>query len=263
MGGPISDGSVSRNWLLPERARDGLDAVPPISGGQRRIDLSRVVLARIHGYCYGRGHVGAYREVKRPFRWRSILHRGWLSLLTTIGRLSTWTFLSILPVYGWFFIGSNLEGSRYLYLASCGWSIGVAALIFEPRRTGLVSERRNQGLRRDALRVALFAALLFMLANGSVRRIDAWRGAAGIRDTVIASATAVLADTHCGTVRLAHVPDSRRGRLRLSQRAARCNLGANGSHHYSAPDSSPGWLLLRLDHRLVRSLRRIDEGRRS
>ena len=51
------------------------------------------------------------------------LWRGNRRQLAIAGSLALWVLLSIAPVYSMFDVSGTLQGSRYVYLASAGWSI--------------------------------------------------------------------------------------------------------------------------------------------
>jgi hypothetical protein len=106
-----------------------------------------------------------------------------------------WVFFSVAPVYSMVDISSTLQGSRYVYLAACGWSILTASLVFAmPRR----------------LNVAIAAGLLLVWTAGARMNARPWTEAAQIRDAVLSAAVRARA-AGCTTVWISAPPDSVRG----------------------------------------------------
>ena len=56
--------------------------------------------------------------------WRSLRAHFWLA-----NRLTAWIVLAVAPVYSLFFVSTELQGSRYLYLSCCAWSILLAHMV--------------------------------------------------------------------------------------------------------------------------------------
>jgi hypothetical protein len=117
-------------------------------------------------------------------------------------RLALWVLASIAPVFTFFFVGPTLEGSRYLYLGSCAWSLVVADLI------AAMSERI--GKHRLAFGAAIAATCVVFVASVQ-REIDVWWQAAELRDDVLANARTAITEAGCDGADFAGVPDSVEG----------------------------------------------------
>ena len=102
----------------------------------------------------------------------------------------------------WVLVGPTLEGSRYLYLGSCAWSLLVADLIAS------ASERLSA---RPHLFRASIAVIVVMFAVSVQREVGVWRQAADLRDRVLADARATIDRSGCATAAFASVPDSVHG----------------------------------------------------
>jgi hypothetical protein len=120
--------------------------------------------------------------------------------LVTVARGAAWVLLSVAPVYSMFFISADLQGSRYLYLGSCGWSILVAAMLLT-----------SPGGRRAQVETALLAALAFTGVIGVRWHLADWQEAARVRDRAILAAGEMLRRPDCTAVRFVDVPDSSGG----------------------------------------------------
>jgi hypothetical protein len=113
-------------------------------------------------------------------------------------RLALWILVSIAPVFTLFFVGPMLEGSRYLYLASCAWSLLVADLI------AAAADRVSSHL---AFRAAV-AAIVLVFAVSVQREVNVWSQAADLRDRVLADARTTLSRSGCAQAAFTAVPDS-------------------------------------------------------
>jgi hypothetical protein len=114
-------------------------------------------------------------------------------------RLGLWVLASIAPVFTLFYVGPTLEGSRYLYLASCAWSLILADLI------AAVSERLSN--RPLVFRTAI-AVIALVFAVSIQREVAVWRQAADLRDRVLADARTVIDRAGCTQGGFTSVPDS-------------------------------------------------------
>ena len=123
--------------------------------------------------------------------WRTRTRNDVNGALRAIG----WTLVSVAPAYSLFFISNDLQGSRYLYLASCGWSVLVASA-FVPRA----------GHRPAAL--APLVAFLGIYAVGAQVHLRDWERAAALRDAVLARATTEVARSTCRPLGFTNLPDS-------------------------------------------------------
>jgi hypothetical protein len=114
-------------------------------------------------------------------------------------RLALWVLASIAPVFTLFFVGPTLEGSRYLYLASCAWSLVMADLLAS------VSDRLSRPTMMFGGAVALVS---FMFVVSVQREIGIWQQAADLRNRVLAEARTVRGNAGCSEATFSKVPDS-------------------------------------------------------
>lgn len=114
-------------------------------------------------------------------------------------RGALWALVSILPVYRYFFIGPDLEGSRYLYLGSIGWAVLLVQLIFSA-----VGSLKRLGTILTILVTAASAVY-------SGRQLKRWEAAASLRDDVLRSARDAVLRSDCAAASFDQVPDSVRG----------------------------------------------------
>ncbi len=114
-------------------------------------------------------------------------------------RLALWVLAAVAPVFTYFFVNAQLEGSRYLYLAECGWALLAADLM----RTA--ADR----VRWRSLALACVAGTAVLSSTITLEReIAVWRRAADLRDRVLAEARASIINNRCAAARFTHVPDS-------------------------------------------------------
>jgi hypothetical protein len=109
--------------------------------------------------------------------------------------LALWVLVSIAPVYSMFDVSGTLQGSRYVYLATAGWSILLAALLMPDR---------------SPIGVALVALVCVIGAAGVRLNLAPWTRAAHMRDEVLAAVEQARADG-CTAVWIRNVPDSVQG----------------------------------------------------
>jgi hypothetical protein len=122
-------------------------------------------------------------------RWRSKVALG----------ATMWVFISVLPLIMMFYVGPQLEGARYLYLASTGWAalLVVAASALSEARPGT--------------RTVAVAAVGLVLVAGVVgvrAHLATWTHAATVRDVVMRSAAADRRLHSCDVVYLQNLPES-------------------------------------------------------
>lgn len=123
--------------------------------------------------------------------------------LHRVVRCGLWVLISIAPVYSLFFIGPNLEGARYVYLAAGAWALILADLIAAAAdRFG----RRSLVVGRT---VAVIVVAVYVV---SVQwEVGAWRQAAELRDRVLADARLAIRAAGCQRPAFTRVPDSFNG----------------------------------------------------
>ncbi len=115
----------------------------------------------------------------------------------TAVRAAAWVLLAAAPVYSMFYVTADLQGSRYLYLPACGWTLLLSALLL-----------RTSGATLPRLGLAVIAALLVAWAGGVRWHLADWQEASRLRDRVLASAHHQLSRTECAVVDFTGVPDS-------------------------------------------------------
>jgi hypothetical protein len=113
---------------------------------------------------------------------------------------AAWVLLPIVPIFPLFFVGPDLQASRFLYLPAVGWAALIVVVASEP------SARRH--LKPQS--VAAVVGLIVMSAYGTWLHLRPWREAALMRDRVEASALDA-GMTKCTNVTLSNLPDSVRG----------------------------------------------------
>ena len=116
-------------------------------------------------------------------------------LLTTSLKAALWIVAAVAPVYTFFYITPELQGSRYLYLAACGWSVLVALLISSSR-----GARQVVYVGGGAVAVVWACAIRAHLLD--------WEQAATVRDAVVSSAVKRLTVTSCRPLGFSDLPDS-------------------------------------------------------
>jgi hypothetical protein len=114
-------------------------------------------------------------------------------------RLALWVLASIAPVFTFFFVGPNLEGSRYLYLAAGAWSLVVVDLIAS------VTDRSKGRLLAFGV---VMAAIVLVFVVSVQRELGVWQRAADLRDRVVTQAGAAMTEAGCLSPSFANLPDS-------------------------------------------------------
>lgn len=115
-------------------------------------------------------------------------------------RMVSWILLSIAPTAPFFYVGSELQGSRYTYLAE----VGFAILFVE----GIEQARVRVGASAEG--AALAGLLVLVVSAWAVRiHLHAWVDAGHLRDDVVEQASREAGN--CASVAFAGVPDHIRG----------------------------------------------------
>jgi hypothetical protein len=117
-------------------------------------------------------------------------------------RLTVWILVSIAPVYGYMFVASDLQGSRYTYLSEVGWAILLADLVFA------LATLLPMG-RIASWTVVVTMLLLSVLALRF--HLGAWQAAAVLRDRVLESVAQARARDRCASNVFEGSPDSVQG----------------------------------------------------
>ena len=118
-------------------------------------------------------------------------------------RLAFWVCAAVAPVFTYFFISPTLEGSRYVYLASAGWALLVADVIW---RASDVAERATPWPALALTAIATVSSTFVL--RGELRT---WQRASQLRDVVLAEARKSTGAADCGDVVFLDVPDSVEG----------------------------------------------------
>jgi hypothetical protein len=139
-------------------------------------------------------------------------------------RLTLWVLASIAPVFTLFFVGPNLEGSRYLYLGAGAWSLVVVDLIAS------VTDRIKGGSQVFAL---VIVGCVLVCVVSVQHELDVWQRAARLRDQVLTQGRAVMNNAGCSNPSFANVPDSVDGAYVFRN-------GFPQALGLSVPDSRPG-----------------------
>jgi hypothetical protein len=127
--------------------------------------------------------------VFRGPRWRSRAALGGV----------VWVLISVLPLVTMFYVGPQLQGARYLYLAACGW----AALLVTA--AGELSDA-GSGARTAAMLVVV--SVLGAATLGVRAHLAPWTHAASVRDVVLRAAAADERLHSCPVVYLQGLPAS-------------------------------------------------------
>lgn len=179
--------------------------------GVRAPSLSRYRVQRSVFEAFGGLAVPVHADVIQQLPWIPIA--GVLIVIALLGAFAivsgtrsdrfvvgagAWILASVLPVFLFLFVGSDLQGARFLYLATPAWASFIAGIAFSMPPV----------LSRWTV-LSVFALLL--LWGVSVRvHLTAWTDAAELRDRIVVAAKADDALRQCGTVAL-KLPDNVRG----------------------------------------------------
>jgi hypothetical protein len=129
----------------------------------------------------------------------TVWHRRPSSLGRHVSLVVLWVLASVAPTVGLFAVGSDLQGSRYVYLATCAWLSGIAALLLRGDGSGIERYAR--------LGAGVFLVCVCIYATRRHQR--PWRDAAQLRDVVVDVIAALPG--HCRQVFVVAPPDNVRG----------------------------------------------------
>lgn len=148
--------------------------------------------------------------VNRGARWRSI------SGLAG----AAWVLVSVIPLLSLFYVGAQLEGARYLYLAAFGW----AALLMTAG-----SELCQRGRWPSVLVTVIFLAMIAVAAVGVRVHLAPWIHAAAVRDEILRIAAADARLHSCPVAYVRDLPESVEGAylFRNGARDALADVGIN------------------------------------
>jgi hypothetical protein len=131
-------------------------------------------------------------------RWRTPSQR-----TRAAGLWAAWVVISILPLFSYFYVSPDLQGSRYLYLGSVGWGISVAILV------AAIVERPGRAWK--AVAAVMAAGLLVGGLTGSRVALGPWSEAARLRQQVVDAAARVVPAPACGSYAFDALPDAVEG----------------------------------------------------
>jgi hypothetical protein len=211
--GDLPAGGLSR-YRFQRLIFDGFGSLAaPWHSGDMRLPVLRAsyavsAIALITAFCVGRGA-----------RWRS----------RNAAAGSAWVIASVLPVLPIFYVGPQLEGARYLYLAGCGWAAVLVA-----------SASDIAGVRRLNRTLAAGVVLLLVVAGAAGVRMHLrpWARAAATRDAVLRSAAGDPRLHACPVVYLPGLPDAVDGAY-LFANGAREALAEVGVNAFARQESGP------------------------
>jgi len=152
-------------------------------------------------------------------RWRSKVALG----------AAMWVFVSVLPLITMFYVSPQLEGARYLYLASAGWAALLVVASSE------MSEARPCA---GAIGLATVAVVLLAGVVGVRAHLGTWTQAAKTRDLVMRSAAADRRLLSCDVVYVQNLPASVDGAYVFAN-GAREALSALGINAFVRNESGP------------------------
>jgi hypothetical protein len=112
-----------------------------------------------------------------------------------------WVLAAVVPLQRYFYVSEHLEGARYLYLPSVGWSLLLADLL-----TAFGNSRVLAVGGRVLVAVVLGGQLWLMSMN-----LKPWIEAAHLRDRVLTAAQHELASSQCRSAFFGSVPDTVEG----------------------------------------------------
>lgn len=132
-----------------------------------------------------------------PAVWGALVLRGNGRQLAVLAWASVWTLVSVAPLSTVFFVGADLQGSRYLYLATSAWSIALPLIIPTFTRAREIC--------------ATGTVLLACVVSAAVVRIHlhSWQDATALRDRVMAGYAAESA--LCEPINVSGLPDTKDG----------------------------------------------------
>ena len=122
-----------------------------------------------------------------------------------------WIVIAIAPVGTIIWIPEDLQGSRYLYLAWCGWAGLLCALAFEPEPGGVAPPGAESDPRSRRIGYVVMAALIMLAGYSTRRNIGPWVAAGQLRDAILESARSDRRIAACGSIALSDLPDTERG----------------------------------------------------
>jgi hypothetical protein len=111
-----------------------------------------------------------------------------------------WAMFASAPTIGYLFIGTDLDGTRYLYLPCAGWGLFVGSGL-----SRVVGWRARWGV----LAPCAIAAVLILIERG--RLVDQWVQAAWERDAILTAAVSAALANSCEEVSVTGLPARYRG----------------------------------------------------
>jgi hypothetical protein len=130
------------------------------------------------------------------------------AMMAVIVATPLWILLSAAPVGRYFFVGADLDGSRYLYLPAVGWAIGLVSLARVA--TGAASSSTSGDASGWGSRAPVAACVLLVGIGAAmtVGHIGAWGRAAAERDRLLMEVASVVQRERCDAVAVHPLPDA-------------------------------------------------------
>jgi hypothetical protein len=148
-----------------------------------------------------------------------------------VAAAAVWVVAGIVPVFSLFYVGPDLEGSRYVYLSAAGFALLLAGL------AGTAAEHAVRWPRRVALAVVILA-MTAPVMPAITADIDRWQTAAVVRDAVLIEADRSPALARCATFRMEGDADHVRGGFVFRNGFAQALAGRRGQQAASAAAGS-------------------------
>jgi protein O-mannosyl-transferase len=209
--------SLPRTLLLDSTAvllTVGLIAAARVEAayGTPAVHISKYIVQRVVFASVGSFSVPWHIEVIRAHPWLPIVTtlyvlvlfasyfvcsgpKPWMRRATGAG---AWILLALLPVWPFFFVGQDLQSSRYCYLPSVGWATLLTIVV------------SHVAMYRDKWVGVIAAPLLLTNVYGVILHQGPWKEAAEVRDRIEASA-ARLSNEGCQKINIVNPPELVRG----------------------------------------------------
>ncbi len=137
---------------------------------------------------------------------------------------AAWILVSVLPVFTFLYVGPDLQGARFLYLATPGWAVLISTLAS--------ATRSPYGQRLSLLAVAALAVASLV---GVTRHLQPWQEAGAARARIEQALQSDERIRRCQSLALTGLPDTVRGAYVFRNGAAEAL--ARLSHQTLAPSA--------------------------
>jgi hypothetical protein len=249
-------------WIRRSRSRGLYRDIALVLGGMTVVGATRFVFASanvkrpISKYLLQRWLFGTVGGLAAPWHADVVAAHPWLPItfawtiiallarfsLRTSGAcarlpfyaMSAWVLLGTAPAITFFFVGPDLQSSRYLYLATIGWA-GLLVAMVEWHRTPAIDHHAS---------VLAVMVLVALGAYGVNEHIATWRMAANTRDAFEQVAARDSRLSACQTIDIQDPPDSVKGAYVLRNGAVEAlkrDIGFAGEAGTPTPGCSFTW----------------------